>query len=108
MSTQQNSSTYVGVNGDLWLAKDPRWDIDAIIDANFDPEAFIETLPEEGETPLPQMLRDAVYFGVGLMLDEVYMFFKAFDRIPGSVDFPNDDYPAKYLPQNGGSKNGRK
>lgn len=105
MSKKQNSSTYVGVDGRLMLAKDPRWDISAILNREFDPEQFVLTLELEDKTPLPQMLRDAAEWGFYAALDEFYQFFKAFDRLPGSVADPNDDYPQKYLPLNGRSTN---
>lgn len=105
MSTQPN--TYVGVDGSIVLAKDPRWDVDAIIDEQFDPEVFVSSLELEDKTPLPQMLRDAAAWGFYEALDEFYKFFKAFDRLPGHADSPNDDYPQKYLPQSGRLNNVR-
>lgn len=99
MSKQQNSSTYVGVSGDLMLAKDPRWDINAIIAEDFDPEVFLDDWEETHDVSLHDLLRMAAMSGFYIALDEFYQFFKAFDRFPGSADSPNDDYPEKYLPR---------
>jgi len=107
MPKQQNSSTYLGVDGSVMLAKDPRWDIDKILAEKFDFEVFISCLEEEDKTPLPEMLRLAVYEGFFLAVEEFQALIYALDLLPGSVNAPNDRFPQKYLPQ-GGSKNGKR
>ncbi len=99
MAKQNNKpSTYVGIDGTLMLAKDRRWDIDEIITEKFDAEIFLSGLEMEDKTPLPDMLRTAIFTGFCMALDEFEMFIQAFSELPGMASYPNDGYPKKYLP----------
>lgn len=100
MPQKNNNRTYVGVFGEAMLSKDRRWDVAHLVAENFDVEKFLDSI-EDHDKNISDMLRYAAYEGFMMALDEFEMLINAFSELPGSVAYPNRDYPKKYLPQDG-------